>query len=286
MNNPESKNPLVPKQAITPTPELYDELVIDCMEKLAVATLSHLTSLPNGSKIHDNGCGTGAATAAIMSSISPSTQISIIGTDINRRALEIYKEQAAEKNWPATAVPMDSTALSYADEVFTHSIGNALLFVLPDDGLQAMKEMYRTLKPGGIAAVNSWAYVPNMEPIQIAAQSTRPPGTPLPRQGMDKWSRAAFLQDVVEKGGFEEEKIKIVQSDVFVEIGDLDSYATMLWSFIGGTSAVGWLESDEERWEEAIAVVKKELKKSEGTRLLDGGNMQLRFVANIALATK
>ncbi|KAE9369924.1 S-adenosyl-L-methionine-dependent methyltransferase [Stipitochalara longipes BDJ] len=286
MNNPESKNPFVPKQAIAPTPELYDELVIDCMEKLAVATISHLTPLPNSAKIHDNGCGTGAATAAIMSSISPSAKISINGSDINLRAIELYKQQAAEKNWPATAVPMDSTALSYADEIFTHSIGNALLFVLPNDGIEAVKEIYRTLKPGGIAAVNSWAYVPNMEPIQVAAQSTRPAGTPLPRQGMDKWSQAEFLQSVVEKGGFEKQNIKMAQDDVFVELGDLNRYATILWSFIGGTSAVGWLESDEEKWEEAIEVVKRESRKSQGTRLLDGGKMQLRFVANIAIAMK
>ncbi|PMD42035.1 S-adenosyl-L-methionine-dependent methyltransferase [Hyaloscypha variabilis F] len=286
MNNPESQNQFVPKQAIAPTPELYDELVIDCMEKLAAATVSHLTPFPNGAKIHDNGCGTGAATAAIMSFISPAAKISINGTDINSRAIEIYKRQAAEKHWPATAVPMDSTALSYASELFTHSIGNALLFVLPNDGVDAVKEVYRTLKPGGIAALNSWAYQPNMEPIQVAAQSTRPAGTPLPRQGMDKWLQAEFLQSVVEKGGFERQKIKMVQSEVFVELGDLNRYATMLWSFIGGTSAVGWLESDEQKWEEAITVVKKELKKSQGTRLLDGGKMQLRFVANIAIATK
>jgi len=286
MNNPESHNTFVPKQAIAPTPELYDELVIDCMEELAVATISHLAPLPSGAKIHDNGCGTGAATAAIMSSISPSAKLSINGTDINERAIELYKQQAAEKNWPATAVPMDSTAVSYADEIYTHSIGNALLFVLPNDGVDAVKEMYRTLKPGGVAAVNSWVYNPNLEPIEVAAQSTRPAGTPLPRQGVEKWSQADFLRSIVEKGGFEKQKIKMLQSDVFVELGDLNRHATMLWSFIGGTSSVGWLESDEENWDEAIDILKRELGKSQGTRLLDGGKMQLRFVANIAIATK
>jgi ubiquinone/menaquinone biosynthesis C-methylase UbiE len=134
------------------------------MEKLAAATLSYLTPLSDGSKIHDNGCGTGAATAAIMSSISPTNQISINGTDINVRAVELYNQLAVEKNWPAKAASMDSTALSSAKDTFTHSIGNALLFVLPDDGVGAVKEMYRTLKPGGIAAVNSWPYVPNGSP--------------------------------------------------------------------------------------------------------------------------
>ncbi|KAF2179280.1 hypothetical protein K469DRAFT_716542 [Zopfia rhizophila CBS 207.26] len=81
---------------------------------------------------------------------------------------------------------MDATVLSFPAGTFTHSIGNALLFVLSNDGIDALKEMYRTLRPVGIAAVNSWAYMPNMEPIQVAAKTTRLARTPLPRQGMEK----------------------------------------------------------------------------------------------------
>ena len=79
---------------------------------------------------------------------------------------------------------MDSRKLSFADETFSHFISNALIFVLPNDGIDAMKETYRMLKPGGPAVVNSWNYIPNMEPVQTAAKVTRPPGTPLPRQDM------------------------------------------------------------------------------------------------------
>ena len=60
----------------------------------------------------------------------------------------------------------------------------------------------------------------------------------------------------------------------------------MLWSFIGGTSEAGWLKSDEESWDKAIEVIKEELSKTEGFKALDGGTAQLKFVANIAIATK
>jgi ubiquinone/menaquinone biosynthesis C-methylase UbiE len=74
---------------------------------------------------------------------------------------------------------MHSHALDFADNIFSHSIGNTPLFVLPNDRIDAVKEMHRTLQLGGTLIVNSWAYVPNMEPIQIAARATRPAGTPL-----------------------------------------------------------------------------------------------------------
>jgi ubiquinone/menaquinone biosynthesis C-methylase UbiE len=287
MNNPESDNEFVPKQALTPTPQLYHELVGDSMESLAKASLAQIPPIPTGSIIHDNGCGTGAGSAAVVEAISGSkAEVSIKGTDINEKTLEIYKSRAVNNNWPAEAMKMDSQKLSFADNTFFHSIGNALLFVLPNDGTDALKEMYRTLKPGGTVVVNSWAYVPNMEPLRTAAKLTRPPGTPLPRQGMEKWSSAEFLLDVVEKGGFEKDKVTLRKGEVYCTTPELTHFATMLWSFIGGTSEAGWLKSDEENWDQAIDVIKEELRKTEEFKALDGGRAQLKFVANIAIATK
>jgi hypothetical protein len=134
--------------------------------------------------------------------------------------------------------------------------------------------------------VNSWAYVPNMGALQAASRATRPPGTPDPRAHMEKWAAPEFLQDVIEKGGFEKEKIVLKKAEVYCTTAELTHFATMLWSFIGGTSEVGWIKSDEETWDKAIEVVKQELAKTDGFKALDGGRGQLKFVANIAIATK
>ncbi|PQE06882.1 S-adenosyl-L-methionine-dependent methyltransferase protein [Rutstroemia sp. NJR-2017a BVV2] len=235
----------------------------------------------------DNGCGTGAATTAVMDAISTkSVQVSVKGTDNNEKALEVYKNHIAAKSWPAEALLMDSNKLEFADNTFSYSIGNAFLFVLPNDGIDTVKESYRTLKPGGTLIVNSWAYVPNMEPIQTAAKATRPPGTPLPRDGLQKWSPADFLRDVVEKGGFEKDKITLAKRDIIVTTTELTRFATMLWSFIGGTTESGWLNSDEDNWDKAIEIIKDVLRKTDGFKLLDGGRAQLKFIANVAIATK
>jgi SAM-dependent methyltransferase len=287
MNAPISTNKFVPKQALTPSPQLYDQLVGDSMGRLAKATLSESPSLQAGSIVHDNGCGTGAATSAIVDLISASkADISIQGTDINEKALDVYKSNMVKFNWPAEAAVMDSQKLSFPDDFFSHVIGNAFLFVLPNDGIDAVKETYRTLKPGGTAVFNSWFYVPNMEPLQIASRSTRPQGTPQPRDGMAKWSPPGFLQSVLEKGGFAQENITMTKAKVTCGTPELTHFATMLWSFIGGTSEIGWIPADEENWDQAIEIVKKELAKTEGFKHLDGGKAQLEFIANIGIATK
>ncbi|KAI0401580.1 S-adenosyl-L-methionine-dependent methyltransferase [Xylaria palmicola] len=287
MNAPESDNKFVPKQALAPTPQLYDELVTDSMENLARASLTFLPPIADGAVIHDDGCGTGAASAAVVEAIAgKSLSVSIKATDINEEALKVYRERAAKGNWPAEAENQDANALSFADGTFTLSLANALLFVLPNDGIDTVKEIYRTLKPGGQAIFNSWKYVPNMGVIQAAAKATRPEGTPLPRAGLDKWSSADFLQSVVEKGGFKADKIAMETSGVSVTTVEMDRYANMLWSFIGGTSTVGWLRSDEENWDKAIEIVKQEVRKTEGYQALPGDRNLLKFVANIAVATK
>ncbi|KAI1178638.1 S-adenosyl-L-methionine-dependent methyltransferase [Nemania sp. FL0916] len=283
-----------PKQALTPTPELYASLVSDSMENLAAASLTYLPPIPSRAVINDNGCGTGAASAAIMSSIitnqgkSLENNISIKATDINDRALSLYRSRAAAGSWPAEAVNMDANALvGFESDTFDLSLCNALLFVLPNDGVDAVRETYRTLKPGGVAVFNSWNYVPNIAPIHAAAKATRPEGTPLPRAGMEKWTDPEFLKSVVEKGGFEGDKIEMHKCRVSVTTGlEMDGWANMLWSFIGGTTTAGWLEEDERNWDRAIGIIKREVRRTEGFKELPGGRAQLGFVANVAVARK
>ncbi|RBR14455.1 uncharacterized protein FIESC28_07691 [Fusarium coffeatum] len=285
MNAPESNNPYIPKKALEPTPALYGQLVGDGMEQLAAASISCI-DLPSSEVVfHDVGCGLGAATAAVVSA-STDSKVKIIGSDINDNVLNLYRQEIAKNNWPAEAVKADATALEFPDERFTHAIGNALLFVLPNDGIDAVKEIHRTLKPDGVAIFNSWAYTPTLPAIIAACEKTRPAGTPLPRQGLEKWENGNFLRDVIIQGGFSFQNVQMEKRDVFVTVGELKHFATMLWSFIGGTSSMGWLESDEENWDVAVDAVVEALQKSEGFKSLGDGKNVVMFKANIAVATK
>lgn len=278
MYAPEHNNPFKPKQALAPTADLYKEMAADAFENMGRASLAQI-SIPAGAKVHDNGCGVGAGSHAIF---EKQPDVSITATDIDDRALELYKQRAA--SWPAEASHMDSTALKFPDGTFTHSLWNALIFVLPNDGIEAIKETYRTLNPGGVAVFNSIAYGPNLIPINETATRTRPAGTPLPRQGAEKWADPDILKHTIEQGGFTNVRLSQASYTSTTKT-DLTRFATMLWSFVGGATAVGWLESDEERWDEAIEVMKQELLKSKGFTVTEDA-VQLEFQLNIAIATK
>jgi SAM-dependent methyltransferase len=257
------------------------------MESLARVSLDQLPGLPSGAVVHDNGCGTGAATTAIMDLAGrSSTEIAVVGTDLDDDALAIYCNTVATQGWPATARRMDSHHLSFADDTFTHSIGNALLFVLPGDGVDAVREAHRCLQPGGVLVVNSWHYVPNLAPLQTAARKTRPQGTTVPREGLDKWSDPDFLHCIDVRGGFDKDQVALSQADVYFTTPEMTLYATMLWSFIGGTAEAGWLTSDVQNWDDAVRIVVDELRKTPGFRDLGEGRATLKFVANVAMATK
>jgi hypothetical protein len=126
-----------------------------------------------------------------------------------------------------------------------------------------------------------------MDPIRAASKRTRPEGTPEIRGGLDKWEDAESLRSVIRQSGFMKDKITLNKRNIHVTTtASINHYATMLWSFIGGTTAVCWLESDEEKWNEVIEIIKTELRKTDGFKELEGGRLQLKFVANIAIATK
>jgi ubiquinone/menaquinone biosynthesis C-methylase UbiE len=288
MNQPANNNSFKPKQAVEPSAAAFEALVGDCMEHAARLTLCQIPRIPSDAVVHDNGCGTGASTAAIIEFLAdPTAKVNIIGTDINDDALNLYRKKAADGHWPASAQNMNANALKFDDNTFTHSLGNLMIFLVSEDGIDAMKEVYRTLKPGGIALINSWAKTPTIAPLQNTSRAVRPPGTPLPRAGFEKWLHGETLRTLLQAAGFERDKIEISKQDVHcTAFADLKSLATMAWSFMGGTSTLGWQKEDEDSWDNAVSNLMEELKKTEGFEELGGDKCALKFVANIGIATK
>jgi len=199
-------------------------------------------------------------------------------------AIKIYNKRIVDDKWPAESFHMDSNSLSFPDNTFTHSIANALVFVLPDDGLGTLKEMHRTLKPGGIAIANSWAVIPQMDAIEAATTTTRPPGTPLPLLKRERWSHPDMLRGVMQKAGFED--VKVTQTEMWITTCEIHRYATMLWSFVLGTSSVACSIEEEENWDRAIGIIEEELMNTEGAEVVEGRRLKLRFVVNVGVGMK
>jgi ubiquinone/menaquinone biosynthesis C-methylase UbiE len=273
---------------IPPTPESFKELARDAGERLAAVSLEQIPAIPAGAKIHDNGCGAGAATAAIMAAVPPeiAASISITGTDISRGAVDSYHARAASSSWPAEALVMDADSLSFPDETFTHSFGNALIFVGPrNNGVDAVKEMHRTLKPGGTLILNCFGPNNVLEPIRKASRATRSDGALPEWNSFEQWTDPSFIAGIVEAGGFEKEAIKAEQRNMFVNIGSYERATTLVWSMRGMPSG-GWREEDEEKWDEAVEIVRRELQLTDGFRMLDDGTAELKYPVIVVTATK
>lgn len=278
-----------PRQALEANHENWLIMTADSGKPLAAECLKQIPPIPAGAVIHDNGCGTGAATAAIMASVSPevAASIKITGTDIMESGIEAYRARCAASSWPAVAEVMDSNALTFPDGTFTHSIANAVIFNIPEnDGVDAVKEMRRTLKPGGTLIVNSIAHICRLEPMRAASRLTRPAGTPEMRNPLGKWADPAFLAGIVEAGGFEKAAMDVQQREVFSNIGDFDRHSTLVWSLLGDPFGYGWRKEDEDTWDQAVEIFKREMKKTEGFQLLEDGTAIVRSIVNVVTATK
>jgi tRNA (uracil-5-)-methyltransferase TRM9 len=80
------------------------------------------------------------------------------GIDISTAMLELAQKYAAKFKFSVTLVEADACELPYADNFFNWAIAIASLHHIKDDEgrLQAFKEIYRVLKPGGEAFITVW----------------------------------------------------------------------------------------------------------------------------------
>ena len=125
--------------------------------KIAVDTLP--LPITKDSYILDNSCGTGLVSAYVKSQF-PFAKIK--GADIAPGVIETYKARIADGKWEGVdAEVLDCRDLkTLKDNTFTHVITNFGFAPNADDPTaqqRAVKEMYRVLKPGGVAVVTTWA---------------------------------------------------------------------------------------------------------------------------------
>jgi hypothetical protein len=141
-------------------------------------------------------------------------------------------------------------------------------------------------KPGGVAIVTTWAEMPQEQAIREAHTTTRRPDAYHKLIDRWEWKSASHLASLLETAGFAD--VKMLRCDSILEIENLERWAKMAWSFMGAPlgPAGGWSEADEDKFDEAVAVVHSVLAKSEGIEKDGLGGAKAKMVANIAIARK
>ncbi|KAI1876649.1 hypothetical protein JX265_004175 [Neoarthrinium moseri] len=271
-----------PKKITQYQAEHLSELQGDVSETAIKYSLGLIPDFSEGDIIHDNACGSGAVTDTILHDSVP--RIHIDATDVNSQFVQGCAANADKNKWPVSTAVMPAQKLSFPDGRFTHSFTSFAFHCLGDHDAAA-KEVYRTLKPGGLAVASIWVYMPHVDALQHAHWRTRGKDGPMPVLLPLEGFVDADLKKALVTGGFKEENISLSEKVCYLKIPDLKRFAQLSWSYLGRLPD-GWSQNDEDNWNEACADIVEQLQSGDGISRNEKGQTVLKMVACITVANK
>jgi len=183
--------------------------------------------LTSKSLVLDNCCGTGAFTTKLINKYAYPPQIR--ASDNSPGMIDIMKSLITKNGWQESviAAKMDSEDLKFPDETFDLSVTNFGIFFFPDP-VKGAKEIYRTLKPGGVAFVTCWkkiCYLPIMQEVQKIVK----PKEAIVMKMFEDWQKKETIEKTMRDGGFTDleifsENVMIVQKDMAVLVDFLEDH--------------------------------------------------------------
>ncbi|KAI0516910.1 hypothetical protein F5B22DRAFT_646257 [Xylaria bambusicola] len=294
-----------PRQLVAVNGETLKEFLGTATEAIAYDILRPHVPLPACSHVHDNGCGEGAVSSALFALHSGSnsrvgTTVRVSATDKDPQSLAALKARADREGWAAhlaQVVQVDSTNLSAAfatSQTFSHSVTNfVMLQAWPRDG-DCAAEIYRTLRPGGLAIVTAWEALPTMaifrhtyQRLHSQRQEEGGKDDDLPPILRMHWYGGEHVQKALLDAGFEEARTRKEHYETRVRVHDARRWCEIGWS-ICGPGREGWRVEDEENWDETINVALEVLVAAPSFELdLERQNSGwLTFTASAVVATK
>jgi ubiquinone/menaquinone biosynthesis C-methylase UbiE len=258
----------------------YEQLIGLATGDIARHAVSLIPPPTSNSVIHDNACGTGLATEALLAITSTSTppaHPTIQATDLTPSMVSAIQRKASSNGWQNfTAQVMDAQALAFPDNTFDLSIMNFGIFFLPDPQKGA-DHIYRTLKPGGLAVVTSWKERRIFDTLQEAQKIIRPDLELWTSQWAKAWESEDTLRSALVKAGFGDENVRfeIKRTEAIVE-PFLERPEVIVEGFPAAVK--GWTDDERGRLGKTMLDV---------CQGLDGGVKNgLSMVARIAIARK
>lgn len=174
---------------------------------------------------------------------------------------------------------MPGEDLGFDDNVFSHSFTNFGLMFFKDPATGA-SEIYRTLKPGGVAYITTWADIGNVESIRKTEDAIREGEPefkfPIPKE----WESAAHAEKVMRDAGFEQ--VSSYQQESMMRADSPEQLGENLKSGMG--PLIGkWSEEEKAKFVPTFAEI---LQKDDHFFTTDSGQAALRMLANIIVCHK
>ncbi|OAL00889.1 S-adenosyl-L-methionine-dependent methyltransferase [Phaeosphaeriaceae sp. SRC1lsM3a] len=275
--------PFVPKQALEFDPRYLIKLSGGLTRTVADKVVSKCAPpLSSTSRIHDNGCGTGEVAKALIENGLVPAGATIAATDINTTFLgELNEVLKKNESWPVESKVMDATALTYPDNTFTLSISN-MVFANVKDDVAAAKHVLRTLAPDGVGVVSVWRDSPWINVTIDAHYRTRGQDAALPLPLAASLYSTIELEKALDSAGVQNVQYEDVV--VYGTMTDVKEWATIAWTFLSKPPS-GWSQVDEDRWDEAIDIIVKDLTNGDFSHE-ENGVYKVKMVATAAVFRK
>jgi len=181
----------------------YAETTMAAFEQYADAAIAAV-DLKQGDTILDVACGPGT-----LSLMCADKAGKIHGIDFSQSMLNCFAERIDHEGHSNIEIRHgDAQQLPYEDDSFDAAFSLFGLMFFPDRS-KGFAEIYRTLKPGGRAAVTSWAPVDMSPAMQVMFGAVRAmkPEIPEPQRAIDTLENPELFEQEMREAGFKDVKI-------------------------------------------------------------------------------
>ncbi|KAF4421225.1 hypothetical protein F53441_14361 [Fusarium austroafricanum] len=211
------------------------------------------------SVVHDNAAGPGIAALVIAHKLSDDEVPNILVTDNVPPMVQGAKDSFI--SWPQIeAKIMDSMDLEgIPDNHFTHNILNFSIYTLAEP-LKGAQEIYRTLKPGGLAVISCWKRFGVGELIHAAQAIVRPDLPPV-KMPHPEFFQEGVLEKTTSEAGFDSSKFKLLEDSIIASGPELEEgLKQFMLGDLMRPARAGYTDEEEKRWPEAVdEVLEKEV---------------------------